>query len=473
MPEKDLEFQILQRGKSFFQQIQHQKPLLFNKSQWTGKMIDWAMHNQFFKVNLFRFIDVFPSITSGKSLSRHIREYFLEDTENLPAFMRWLTRFAICTGPLGSKMLNSFISFSIKSMAKQFIVGETTDQAIQSIRSLRQQGFAFVLDILGEAAVNEDEAVFYQQAYLTVLDAIKNHQSTWIPLPSNNIPFSKPIDLVQEFDWTYYPKSQIAVKISALYSQINPIDPENSITKVLDRLKPIYQKVIDMQGSLYLDMETYRLKNITIEVFKRLRSDPDLSSYPHLGLALQTYLKDTPDDLNSLLEWSRHHGLPIEVRLVKGAYWDYETILALENNWPSPVYSHKPESDIAFESLARKVLENHDIAYLASGSHNIRTIAAVMEIAKNLNVPQHRYEFQVLYGMAEPVRQALLQSAGRIRLYCPFGNMISGMAYLVRRLLENTANESFLRQSFAENIDIETLLQDPKITLTRFRDHQQ
>ena len=115
------------------------------------------------------------------------------------------------------------------------------------------------------------------------------------------------------------------------------------------------------------------------------------------------------------------------------------------------------------------ILENHQICHFACASHNIRSISAVMEMAQELNVPESRYEFQVLYGMAEPVRKGILKVAGRIRLYCPYGDMVPGMGYLVRRLLENTANESFLRQSFAEDAQIERLLEDPAVTAERER----
>jgi RHH-type proline utilization regulon transcriptional repressor/proline dehydrogenase/delta 1-pyrroline-5-carboxylate dehydrogenase len=146
---------------------------------------------------------------------------------------------------------------------------------------------------------------------------------------------------------------------------------------------------------------------------------------------------------------------------VKGAYWDYETVIAKQSGWKIPVYTIKAETDAAFERQTRKILENHDICHLACGSHNVRSISTVLEMAKTLGVPEDRYEFQVLYGMAEPVRKALLKVAKRVRLYCPFGELLPGMAYLVRRLLEHTANESFLRQSFAEDTDIAKLLEDP------------
>jgi RHH-type proline utilization regulon transcriptional repressor/proline dehydrogenase/delta 1-pyrroline-5-carboxylate dehydrogenase len=214
-------------------------------------------------------------------------------------------------------------------------------------------------------------------------------------------------------------------------------------------------------------MESYKHKGIIIELYKRLKLE--YLDYPHIGIVLQAYLKDNDQNLADLLAWAKQQNTQISVRLVKGAYWDYETVKAKQNGWAIPVWTVKAESDAAFERQSRMILENHQICHYACASHNIRSISAVMEVARELNVPDSRHEFQVLYGMAEPVRKGILKVVGRIRLYTPYGNMVPGMGYLVRRLLENTANESFLRQSFAEDAQIERLLEDPAVTAHRER----
>jgi RHH-type transcriptional regulator, proline utilization regulon repressor / proline dehydrogenase / delta 1-pyrroline-5-carboxylate dehydrogenase len=202
-------------------------------------------------------------------------------------------------------------------------------------------------------------------------------------------------------------------------------------------------------------------------LFKRLRSDPEFRDYRHLSIVLQAYLRATDEDLAGLIHWSREQDLPMGIRLVKGAYWDQETITAVQSDWPVPVWTKKPETDAAFERQARLILENSSQVYFQCASHNIRSIAMVMEAAKDLDVGPERYEFQVLYGMAEPVRKGLKNVAGQVRLYCPYGELLPGMAYLVRRLLENTANESFLKQSFADQADTDRLLENPETTLQR------
>ncbi|MCG6946176.1 MAG: L-glutamate gamma-semialdehyde dehydrogenase, partial [Deltaproteobacteria bacterium] len=236
---------------------------------------------------------------------------------------------------------------------------------------------------------------------------------------------------------------------------------EGSVKAICERFESIIRKSKDIGAFVRIDMEQYIYKDMTLEVFRRLRSSPEFRDYPHLGIVLQSYLRDTDQDLEDLLGWAKAEGLPFSIRLVKGAYWDYETVTAKQNGWDMPVYTMKAETDAAFERQAQKILQNHDICHLACGSHNIRSISAVLEMASALKVPENRYEFQLLYGMAEPVQKALAKVAKRVRLYCPYGELLPGMAYLVRRLLENTANESFLRQSFVENVDMNTLLEDP------------
>ncbi len=171
-------------------------------------------------------------------------------------------------------------------------------------------------------------------------------------------------------------------------------------------------------------------------------------------------MRDSYQDLKDLIAWAKKRGNPITIRLVKGAYWDQETITARQNHWPTPVYNHKSSTDANFERMTQLLLENHEYLYAAIGSHNVRSQGHALAIAKALNIPQRKIEFQVLYGMADTIATALVKQGYRVRVYCPYGDLIPGMAYLIRRLLENTANSSFLRQSL-ENRPAEELLQIP------------
>jgi RHH-type proline utilization regulon transcriptional repressor/proline dehydrogenase/delta 1-pyrroline-5-carboxylate dehydrogenase len=458
MQNSELNAKIVSRGKGFFSTISGEKPSLFNKGAWMGKVMDWSMQNEQFKIQMFRFVDAFPSLTTSKLLTDHIREYFGEE-KDLPPVLSTGAKMAGMLGSLGGAMLNKVISANIQEMARQFIVGENTKEAVKNMEKLRKDGFAAVVDVLGEATLSEEEAEVYVGTYLELLDALKSEQKGWKGLSGQG---GDP-----NLDWGHAPKVNVAVKPTALFCLANPQDFEGSVQAMLKQMRRICAKVVELNGFLCIDMESYRFKEITLELFRRLKLE--YKDYPHIGIVLQAYLKDTDKDLADLLAWARQHNTQISVRLVKGAYWDYETVKAKQMGWEIPVWTIKAESDAAYERQARMILENHQICHFACASHNIRTISAVMEMAAELKVPESRYEFQVLYGMAEPVRKGILKVAGRIRLYCPYGDMVPGMGYLVRRLLENTANESFLRQSFAEDAQIERLMEDPVVTADRER----
>ncbi len=457
--ERAVNNKIIARGKEFFSTISGEKPSIFNKGAWMGKAMEWSMQNEQFKIQMFRFVDVFPALTSSKLLTEHIREYFGDEKE-MPPFLATGARVAGMFGSLGGALLNKAISTNIREMARQFIVGENSKEAVKNLERLRKDGFAAVVDVLGEATLSEEEAESYVATYLELLEALKSEQKNWGGLPG------KCGD--GQLDWGHSPKVNIAVKPTALYCLANPQDFEGSVLAIMARLERILLKTMELNGYLCIDMESYRHKEIILEVYRRLRLRH--RDYPHLGIVLQSYLRDTDQDLAELLAWGRDHQLQLSIRLVKGAYWDYETVKARQNDWEIPVWTIKAESDAAFERHARLILENQEICHFACASHNIRSISAVLEMAKELNVPEERYEFQLLYGMAEPVRKGILKIAGRVRLYSPYGDMVPGMGYLVRRLLENTANESFLRQSFAQDAEIERLLEDPEDTAKRQRD---
>ena len=449
-----LETSILTRGRELFSAIGSETPSVFDKDWWTGRLMDWSMSHEDFKLQLFRFIDVLPYLTTDEMLAGHIREYFSED-ENVPAVLRLGAKSAGIGGRLGMKLLGKTIRKNLEGMARQFIIGNTIPETVRNIGKFRRRGFAFTLDVLGEATVSEQEADAYAGNYMRLLDGLEQAQADWPALGEGD----------SALDWGYAAKIDLSIKPSALYSQINPADFEGSVQHILDRLRPVYRKIVALNGSMCIDIEMRKHKEITFELYRRLRSDVEFRDYPHLGLAMQVYLKSCDLDIDLMLEWARQHELPISIRLVKGAYWDYEVVAARQNGWPVPVYTHKPETDAAFERCAEKILRNHEFCRLACASHNVRSVCSVLELARALDVPQERYEFQVLYGMAEPFRNALLKTTGRVRLYCPQGELLPGMAYLIRRLLENTSNESFLRQTYVEGRELEQLLKAPHLLL--------
>lgn len=461
MNPNELEDRILACGRELFAAIGDERPSLFTRSAWTGKLMDACMQSERFKVQLFRFIDVLPYLTTSDSFGRHLEEYFAQD-ETLPTTFKWGLKGVGWGGRLAQSAVGAAMRKNLEMMARDFIVGATEADTVARLQALCKQGFAFTLDVLGEATISEREADEYAAGYQRLLDALGHAQRTWPALGAGG----------GALDWGHAPRINVSVKPSALFSLADPADLDGSVQGMLARLKPLYRKVIALGGFLCLDTEIRRLKEITFTLYRRLRADPEFRAYPHLGLALQAYLRESEDDASRLLGWARHENLAVAIRLVKGAYWDYETVVARQCGWPIPVYTVKAETDAAYERIAETLLRNHDICHLACASHNVRSVSAVIETARALEVPAHRYEFQVLYGMAEPFRKALLKTTGKVRLYCPHGQLLPGMAYLIRRLLENTANESFLRQTFVAGIERDRLLQSPHTLLSRAASEQ-
>jgi len=448
MSGSQLNDRIIARGNEIFAGIAREKPSLFSAATWTGKVMQWSMQNEAFRNQLFRFVDVFPVLHGTEPLIRHIHEYF-GAAEELPPVLASGARLAGKLGRLGGSLLAKTIAANIREMARQFIIGETSAEAARGLKRLHNEGFTAVVDVLGEATLSYAEAEAYLDAYLELLDTLVSEQGDW----------SLPKALSDA------PRINLAVKPSALFCLADPMDFEGSVEGILAPLRRLTEKVVAAGAFLCIDMESHRFKGITIEVYRRLKAE--YRDYPHLGLALQAYLVDSEDDLAAMLDWAGAEKTSISIRLVKGAYWDYETVRARQMGWPLPVRTCKADTDAAFERMAATILRHHELCHFACASHNIRSIAAVLEIARELQVPESRYEFQMLYGMAEPVRRGILAVTGRVRLYCPYGAMVPGMGYLVRRLLENTSNESFLRQTFADEAALEQLLEDPVVAARR------
>jgi RHH-type transcriptional regulator, proline utilization regulon repressor / proline dehydrogenase / delta 1-pyrroline-5-carboxylate dehydrogenase len=448
-----LEAGILNRGREFFAAGAGETPAIFRKEGWIGTVLDRAMRNEDFKIRLFRFVDVLPCLASDESLMRHLREYFGADEEELIAVGG---RDPAAPGE-PEYSLAAGIRRHFETMARQFVLGQNLGQSLEAMKDLRQQGLGFTTDILGEAAVSENEASRNQSNYLALLAVLAEAQAEWDSLPPSG----------SDLDWGCAPRINISIKPTSLYSQARPADFEHSVQCIHERFVPLVARAAEIGAFICIDMEQYVFKDITLEVYRRLRTTDGLREHCHLGVVLQSYLKDTDRDLAGLLSWARQERVPVSVRLVKGAYRDYELIVADQNGWEAPVYQRKSETDAAWERQAFEILKNHDICHFACATHNVRSIAAVCEMAAVLKVPDDRYEFQLLYSMAGPINRALQKSVGRVRLYSPYGEMLPGMAYLVRRLLENTASESFLRRRFVDDLEVEKLLENPEQALAR------
>jgi RHH-type transcriptional regulator, proline utilization regulon repressor / proline dehydrogenase / delta 1-pyrroline-5-carboxylate dehydrogenase len=441
---KSLQSEIEQRGTRIFELVDKHPERLFSKAGFYQRLMALSMHDERFKTQLFRFVAVLPSLRRSSEIIQHLEEYFSDTGNGFSPFVGMGVRAARLLPWITAPVLR----WNVSEMARQFIAGRNPHDVIVTLRKRRAQKIGFTVDVLGEAVVSEAEADEHAAFYGDLLEKLARETRDWTD------PLEKNAGL--------FPVVNLSVKISALYSQITPDAPADAIAHVSTKLRPLLRRARELGAFINIDMESYALKNTTLELFKTILTEPEFKDWPHAGIVIQAYLRDSEGDLRDLIEWGRGRGTRFAVRLVKGAYWDYETTKSGQNGSNPPVFLQKPESDANFEKLTRVLFENNSVVTPAFGSHNVRSIAHAQAVADELGIDRSRFEFQLLYGMAGPIKRALVEMGYRVREYCPVGELLPGMAYLVRRLLENTSNEGFLRAKFSENVPAKELLRDPK-----------
>jgi RHH-type proline utilization regulon transcriptional repressor/proline dehydrogenase/delta 1-pyrroline-5-carboxylate dehydrogenase len=436
-------------GRYLFDHLTHRQPSVWERRWWDDRIMAWAMQDESVKVQMFRFIDVLPMLSTRESITRHLQEYFHEVRQHLPGAMR-LGLNAAQPDSIAGRALATAARRNAMGHARRFIAGTTADEVLAAALRLRKQKFAFTLDLLGEAVISEIEADRYLQAYLDLVRGIAPQVNAWPETPQ-----------IDRAEFAELPRVNVSIKLSALDSRFDPIDPEGTTRRVAGRLRALLRLAREQRAFVNIDMESYRTKDLTLAIFKQVTMEDEFRDTSDVGIVIQCYLKDAETDLHSLLDWARQRGTPAWVRLVKGAYWDYETVHAQATGWPVPVFQQKWQSDANFEKLSRMLLSNHRLLRPALASHNLRSLAHGIAVARHLGLSPSSYELQMLYGMADAEKQVLVDLGHRMRIYMPFGELIPGMAYLVRRLLENTSNDSFLRAGFLERVAPEKLLMNP------------
>ncbi len=430
-------------NRSFFAQMRDQM-------RWDDKLLAWTMGNPGLRVQLFRFIDCLPSLRSKPEIARHLQEYLGDATVELPAALKGMLNFANPDSVPG-QLAATTISTAVETLAHKYIAGETIQQVLKTIERLRKDKMTFTVDLLGEAVITEVEAQSYFDRYLELMAQLTTAAKSWSNVPQ-----------IDQADGETLSKAQVSVKLTAFYSQFDPLDVEGSRDRVSQSIRLLLRRAKELGAAVHFDMEQYAYKDSTLAILKKLLLEDEFRTRTDVGVTLQAYLRDSERDLTELIAWAKQRGTPLTVRLVKGAYWDQETIKAAQKDWQQPVFNDKASTDANFETMTRLLLENHEHLYSAIGSHNVRSQAYAMAIAETLQIPPRRFELQVLYGMADKLAKAIVAKGYRVRVYCPYGELIPGMSYLIRRLLENTANSSFLRQNLEER-PIEELLAPPVI----------
>src|SRR5262245_56127304 len=445
------EARVQRIGRELFERVAGDRQAFYSADRWTAALFAWSLAHEDAKLQLFRFVDVLPALDTDRDLVRHLREYFEGRDAPYASLLNAALGIARVAGRLGDAVVAVMLRETIRRLARRFVAGSTPAEARRAALDARRAGQAFTLDVLGEACLSDAEADAYQARYLELVETLGREAPHW--------PASPRLDTAP---WGPLPRVNVSVKISALHPWLEPADPDGSAAAVKRRLRPILRAARASGAHIHIDMEDRRLRDLTMRIFMELGEEPEFRHERNFGIVLQAYLRDAETDARRLIAWAGRRGTPVTVRLVKGAYWDYETAHAELEHWPVPVFQTKPETDASFERLTRLLVEHAESIDLAVGSHNIRSIAHALAAREARGLPQGRVEFQALYGMAQPLVRALTERGERVRIYMPFGELIPGMAYLVRRLLENTSNDSFLRRGFAAGESPAALLANPE-----------
>ncbi|MGD8843078.1 MAG: proline dehydrogenase family protein [Gammaproteobacteria bacterium] len=432
----NLETRIYSLGRGLLEAAAQSAPA--SRAAWLDRLILQAIDEPDFRVQTLRFIDVLPTLREDAELVGHLKDYFSGLELPWPEVSGWSLRHS--DAPWALHIAAPLLRATLRALSRRFMGGHNLTQARRTIEKLNRGGMGYTLDLLGEAVVSETEAQRYQQAYLDLLQGLP------------------PGEAVE--NETRRP--QISLKLSALYSQWSPLDPAGGVAAIAARLRPILSAARARQIGVTVDMEQYEFKHIVMQCFMAVLNEPQFRDWPDAGVAVQAYLRESRDDLRQLIDWAKRRGAPVHIRLVRGAYWDYETVIARQHGWPVPVWEAKAQTDACFEDCLAELLAHPGAVLPAVASHNVRSLACTMARAEEHHLPAEHVEFQMLYGMADELKQALVAQGRRLRVYVPFGETLPGMAYLVRRLLENSTGQTILDSGIAPSRLQAAILERPQ-----------
>jgi RHH-type proline utilization regulon transcriptional repressor/proline dehydrogenase/delta 1-pyrroline-5-carboxylate dehydrogenase len=420
------------------------------------KAMDMASSDAELKAALFRFVDVVPACRNLDDLARHLTA-FLEDVGEPPPTVGVALKMG--NSKAGRRALGMAAATGVKHMAHRFIVGEDPKAALGDLRELWKDGVASSVDLLGEATVTQSEAQRYADRCADALDTIARAAESW---PAR--------EQLERDSAGVLPRANLSVKVSALTPLLRADAPERGKRDAADRLRPLLRRAAERGAHLHIDMESMDSRDAVLELILDLLAEDEFRAAPSAGLVLQGYLRDSPDTLDTMLTWldrvERAH--PLTIRLVKGAYWDHELVQAAQHGWSPPVFDVKADTDANFELLTRRLLDARPKVRVAIASHNLRSVSHAIAYNRLTGGDDRDLELQVLRGLGDPLQAAIAAQGLRVRTYCPVGDLVAGMAYLVRRLLENTSNESFLYEQ-SRGVPLEVLLARPGGTVAHGR----
>ncbi|MFD2739117.1 bifunctional proline dehydrogenase/L-glutamate gamma-semialdehyde dehydrogenase PutA [Sulfitobacter aestuarii] len=338
---------------------------------------------------------------------------------------------------LGEPVIRTAVSRAMKEMGRQFVLGEDITAAMQRARGMEKKGFTYSYDMLGEAARTEADAKRYHLSYSRAISAIAT--------------------ACDDADIRKNPG--ISVKLSALHPRYEIAQEDAVMRDLVPRLRALALLAKSAGMGLNVDAEEADRLALSLEVIETVMAEPALAGWDGFGIVVQAYGPRAGRVIDALYDMAERHDRKIMVRLVKGAYWDTEIKRAqVEGVDGFPVFTRKAATDVSYIANARKLLGMTDRIYPQFATHNAHTVAAVLHMAKD----PESFEFQRLHGMGETLhRLVMAQNGTRCRIYAPVGAHRDLLAYLVRRLLENGANSSFVNQIVDEDVAPEVVAADP------------
>jgi RHH-type proline utilization regulon transcriptional repressor/proline dehydrogenase/delta 1-pyrroline-5-carboxylate dehydrogenase len=338
---------------------------------------------------------------------------------------------------LGEPVIRTAMRQAMRIMGHEFVMGRTIEDALDRARDSDNRAYRFSFDMLGEAALSAADAQRYFEAYAHAIDCIGGRIGSNLPLVE---------------------APSVSVKLSALSPRLEVAQAERALPPLIDKLAALARRAREANITLTIDAEESSRLELTLAVFEAVFADSGLKDWEGLGLAVQTYQKRAPRVIDFLLAKSRSAEKRISVRLVKGAYWDTEIKLAQQQGLAGyPVYTRKLSTDVAYLACARQLIEAAPRLYPQFATHNAHTAAWVMNVGA-----EQTFEFQRLHGMGEELYTEIIKNRGRpCRVYAPVGAHRDLLPYLVRRLLENGANTSFVNRFVDDEIPVEEFVTDP------------
>ncbi len=416
-----------------------------------SRAMELATGDQELRAALFRFVDVVPACRSLDDLARHLTGFLGELPDGPPPPIS--AAMKVSGSRAGRAALGAAAAGGVRHLAHRFIVGESPRGALPTFRRLWDSGVASSVDLLGEATVTQAEADRYAERCLDAVRVLAAETPAW---PERT--------LLQSDAAGVLPRANVCVKISALTPLLRPDAPARGQHDAAARLRPLLREARDRGAHLHIDMESLDSREAVLELVLDLLGEDEFREGPSSGLVLQAYLRDSPATLDQVLAWtgSVQRGSPLTVRLVKGAYWDHELVQARQHGWAVPVFEDKAACDRNYEALTRALLDARPAVRVAIASHNLRSVAHAIAYDRVSRPDRNEsdLELQILRGLGDDLSTALAARGFRVRAYCPVGDLVAGMAYLVRRLLENTSNDSFLSAQ-ASGVPIDELLVAP------------